>query len=88
MQTSKFMCITDVFITETEYRGGGWNLSVIEIDVKIPQQTILTVTTKQTTERIIQDDGVNFEFSNGCKKRTTFENLGRLIACGALKQID
>lgn len=88
MITTKFTCITDVFITETEYRGGGWNLSVIETDVKIPDKTILTITTKQTTGKVIQDDGVNFEFSNGYKKRTTFENLGRLIACGALKQID
>lgn len=82
--------IKTVFIVKTkvelpEVYGGGWNAREV-LEVKAKAGDVITCETFQTPSCAVEDTSVRLHFPNEIKT-TSFETLGRLVACGAIEQV-
>ncbi len=85
MPRTFFKVVSDILVPKTF--GGGWNLSIKLQKVAEPGDR-LVVETKQTTDTVEEDDGVDIAFSNSNTERVSFDTFGRYVASGAIQQYE
>lgn len=86
MDIVKTKFIAQHSINVNEISGCGWGASWV-LSTKAKIGDVVFVETFQKPDNSQNDSSIRIHFP-GEIKDTTFENLGRLVACGALKQID
>jgi hypothetical protein len=87
MATTKYVTMEQVVIPGfgTDM---GWGIFPPENTITLDVDQTIVVTTAQTSSVLVQDDGPLLTLMDGREVKVGFDNLGRLIACGAIRQTD